>query len=60
MKIENVKHADDIEKKTLPHDDSVGAADPFFRENNIRYLKGIKDDVENGTARFAEHVLIED
>lgn len=35
-------------------------ADPFYSESNIRYLEGIMHDVENGTARFAEHELLEE
>ena len=35
-------------------------ADPFYGEENIRYLEGIKRDVDAGKAHFAEHELIED
>jgi len=34
-------------------------ADPFYGEENIRYLEGIKRDVDAGKAHFAEHELIE-
>ena len=34
-------------------------ADPFYSESNIRYLENIVQDVKNGTAKFAEHDLIE-
>lgn len=36
------------------------SADPFYSENNIRYLEGIMRDIQDGTAQFAEHDLIED
>ena len=36
------------------------SADPFYSEKNIRYLEGIKKDIESGKAHFAEHALIED
>lgn len=35
------------------------SADPFYSESNIRYLKGIMQDVKDGKAHFAEHDLIE-
>ena len=35
------------------------SADPFYSENNIRYLEGIAKDVKEGKAHFAEHELIE-
>lgn len=34
--------------------------DPFYSEANMRYLRGIKNDIENGRAHFAEHELIEE
>lgn len=34
-------------------------ADPFFSENNIRYLENVMRDVKEGKAHFAEHDLIE-
>lgn len=43
-------------EKRIPFELSV---DPFYSENNMRYLEGIMRDVRNGTARFAEHELIE-
>ena len=33
--------------------------DPFYSENNIKYLGQIMDDVKNGKAHFEEHDLIE-
>lgn len=33
--------------------------DPFYSESNIRYLKGILNDIDSGKAHFAEHDLIE-
>lgn len=36
------------------------SADPFFSENNIRYLEQIDSDIKNGQAHFAEHQLIEE
>ena len=35
------------------------SADPFYSEGNMRYLKGIMQDVKDGRAHFAEHELIE-
>lgn len=34
-------------------------ADPFYHENNQRYLESIMKDVRSGQAHFAEHDLIE-
>ncbi len=34
-------------------------ADPFFSENNIRYLERKKSEIDAGTAHVAEHELIE-
>lgn len=36
------------------------SADPFYESPNVRYLKSVMDDVEQGEAHFAEHALIED
>ena len=35
------------------------AADPFYSENNIKYLEQIMDDIKMGKAHFEEHDLIE-
>lgn len=43
-------------EKRIPFELSV---DPFYSESNIRYLESITDDIQNGTAHFAEHELIE-
>lgn len=34
--------------------------DPFYSENNIKYLEKIVDDIKNGKAKFEEHELVED
>lgn len=34
-------------------------ADPFYSEENIRYLERMMSDVQTGKAHFAEHELIE-
>lgn len=34
-------------------------ADPFYSENNIRYLESVMRDIKEGKAHFAEHDLIE-
>lgn len=34
--------------------------DPFYSENNIKYLEKIVTDIENGKAKFEEHELVED
>lgn len=36
------------------------AADPFYSESNIRHLEKIQEKISNGTAKFAEHDLIEE
>lgn len=33
-------------------------ADPFYSEENMRYLEQMMSDVQTGKARFAEHELI--
>ena len=43
-------------EKRIPFEVSV---DPFYSENNIRYLENIVRDIKNGKANFAEHDLIE-
>lgn len=35
------------------------SADPFFSDDNIRYLEGIMQDIKDGKANFSEHELIE-
>ena len=34
--------------------------DLFFSESNISYLENIVNDINNGSAHFSEHDLIED
>lgn len=34
-------------------------ADPFYNEENIRYLENIIKDMKNGNAQFEEHDIIE-
>lgn len=34
--------------------------DPFYSEANLRYLRGVMNDIDNGRAHFAEHKLIEE
>ena len=36
------------------------SADPFYSENNIRYLENVMQDINAGKAHFAEHELIEE
>ena len=43
-------------EKRIPFDVS---ADPFYSENNMRYLEKIAHDVALGQAHFAEHELME-
>lgn len=43
-------------EKRIPFDISV---DPFYSEQNMRYLEGIARDVAQGKAHFAEHELLE-
>lgn len=44
-------------EKRIPFDVCV---DPFYSENNIRYLEKIAHDIANGQAHFAEHRLMEE
>lgn len=34
-------------------------SDPFYSENNIKHLKQIMSDINDGKANFSEHKLIE-
>ena len=43
-------------EKRIPFEISL---DPFYSENNIRYLENIVRDIKDGKANFAEHDLIE-
>lgn len=35
-------------------------ADPFYSENNMRYLNSVISDIETGKSNLQEHNLIED
>ena len=35
-------------------------ADPFYSENNIRYLNSVISDIESGKSKLQEHDLTED
>ncbi|MBE5040772.1 type II toxin-antitoxin system RelB/DinJ family antitoxin [Ructibacterium gallinarum] len=35
------------------------SADPFYSENNMRYLESMMRDIKDGKAKFSEHELIE-
>jgi hypothetical protein len=41
---------------TLPKSPS----DPFYSERNLQHLEQILRDIQDGTAHFAEHNLMED
>ena len=43
-------------EKRIPFEVSL---DPFYSENNIRYLENIVRDIKEGKAIFTEHDLIE-
>ena len=43
-------------EKRIPFEVSL---DPFYSENNMRYLENIVSDINEGTANFTEHNLIE-
>jgi DNA-damage-inducible protein J len=43
-------------EKRIPFEVSV---DPFYSENNVRYLENIARDIAEGKAHFSEHELIE-
>lgn len=44
-------------EKRIPFEIS---ADPFYSENNIRYLEKVISDIETGRANLVEHDLIEE
>lgn len=44
-------------EKRIPFDVAI---DPFYSENNIRYLEQKMADYKAGKLKFAEHELIED
>ena len=44
-------------ERRIPFEVSV---DPFYSENNIRYLERIAQDIAQGQAHFREHELLED
>lgn len=43
-------------EKRIPFEVSL---DPFYSENNIRYLEKVAHDVMQGQAHFSEHELVE-
>ena len=43
-------------ERRIPFEVSV---DPFYSGNNIRYLEGIKKDIDEDRAHLSEHELIE-
>jgi len=46
-----------IREKRIPFD---VALDPFYSENNIRYLEKVVSDIDSGKAKLVEHELIEE
>ena len=44
-------------ERRIPFEVSV---DPFYSENNIRYLERIAQDIAQGQAHFGEHEWLED
>jgi DNA-damage-inducible protein J len=46
------------QEQRIPFD--VVAVDPFYSENNIRYLEKKMADYKAGKTKFAEHELIEE
>ena len=44
-------------KKIIPFEIS---ADPFYSENNMKYLQQIITDIETGKSKLVEHNLAED
>lgn len=44
-------------EKRIPFDVSI---DPFYSDENIKYLNDIMREIRAGKARFAEHDLIEE
>ncbi len=46
-----------IREKRIPFEVSI---DPFYSENNIKYLEKIVNDIDSGKAKLEEHDLIEE
>ncbi|RRD94632.1 type II toxin-antitoxin system RelB/DinJ family antitoxin [Clostridiales bacterium COT073_COT-073] len=46
-----------VREKRIPFEISV---DPFYSESNMKYLKRVISDIENGRAKLIEHDLIEE
>lgn len=44
-------------EKRIPFEVS---ADPFYSENNMKYLRSVISDIESGRAELKEHELIEE
>lgn len=44
-------------EKRIPFDVSI---DPFYSENNIKYLENVVNDIDSGKAKLEEHELIEE
>lgn len=44
-------------ERRIPFEVSI---DPFYSDSNIRYLKEIKNKIQNGEASFHSHELLED
>jgi DNA-damage-inducible protein J len=62
-KIANVNFKLDYESKKVGRERRIPFEvfiDPFFSDSNIRYLKGIKNKIQNGEASFNSHELLED
>ena len=47
-------------KKCCVNVDQIEKEDLFYSDSNIQYLEEIAQDIEDGTAKFAEHELIEE
>ena len=48
-----------IRERRIPFDVSLESDDPFYSENNMRYLSKIAEEVADGSANLVEHDLIE-
>lgn len=62
-KIANVNFKLDYESKKVGRERRIPfevSIDPFYSDSNIRYLKEIKNKIQNGEASFNSHELLED
>lgn len=58
----NISTAINIFIKTVVREHQIPfkiALDPFYSEENIKYLEKVADEINNGTAKLIEHDIVE-